>query len=312
MTDIRIKNLHKINSRGSNDLLQDFHASLMPYIIRRVDNCTTVVHSKVVTAAYPLRYMQVQEALNALRLQSQPFDEDRQRTARTVSIVLSGNLYHALMCQQRITIDPRKDVDDVVFTDEDYLSVIALSGHRYVFDIDGVAAWRVDDSWSYTDDGDDDEERTVGHILDDLDMALQMPQGLNACLSQRQTYVGVSPQTDTVDDSVLTALLNEYRSALIEMGNEVSARRVQITPVETSITGCEGPCAFIDPDTDLDDCITLDDTYLRVTKIDDLPFVVRRDALKKYQVQHIRNVLSENEYDGCGDTEVTVTDEFAL
>lgn len=309
MTDIIIKNTHNVNMRGSNDLLQDFHASLTPYIIRRVDYCTKIIHSKVVMPAYPFRYMQVQEAINALRLKSQPFSGNRKRTARTVSIIWNDNLYHSPLCLQRIMIDPREDVDDVVFSDEDFLTIVALGGHHYQFDIDDITGWRVDDSWEYMDDN--AEERTLGHVLNDIDMELQMPYGFVACLAQRQEYSG-KPASSA--DSSLTALFEEYRNKLGDIGikGEVTARRIQLMPVDPSITGCEGPCAFIDPDADVEHCIALDEHYLRINKIDDLPFVLRRNALQKYQVQNIRNALSEEEYDGCGDTEVTVTDEFIL
>lgn len=309
MTDIIIRNTHNINTRGSNDLLQDFHASLTPYIIHRVDYCTKVIYSKVLMPAYPLRYMQIQEAINALRLKSQPFSGSRKRTARTVSVIWNDNLYHSPMCQQRIMIDPREDVDDVVFSDEDFLTIVSLGGHCYQFYIDDIAGWRVDDSWEYIDE--EAEERTLGHILNDIDMELQMPHGFTSCLAQRQEYVGKAASSS---DSSLTALFEEYRNTLSDVvtAGEVTARRIQFMPVDSSITGCEGPCAFIDPDADLEDCIALDESFLRVNKIDDLPFVIHRSALQKYQVQDIRNALSEEEYDGCGETEVTVIKEFIL
>lgn len=312
MTDVRIKNLKTVPTRASNDVLQDFHASLTPYIIRRADNCTTVMHSKVPTAAYPLRYAQVQEALNALRLQSCPFGGERQRTARTVSVVMAGNLYHALTTHCRIHIDPRQTLDDVLFIDDDTLNIISVSGFQHVFALAQLDAWRVDDSWTYIDEG--TEERTLGHILNDIDVALQMPQGFDACLAQRQSYVGTRPSAQNSTECRLTALLDEYRTKLneVEVAGYVAGRRVQIVPKDKSVTGCEGPCAFIDPDAALNDCIVLDDDYLRVNKIDGLPLIIRHGAINRYQIQDIRNVLSEEEYDGCSNTQVTIVEDHTL
>lgn len=313
MTDTTIMNTHAASSQGYNYELQAFHASLMPYVIRCADRCSEVVVQKTIPVGYPLRYTQIQEAVNALRQQSQPFNGDRQRTARTVSIMLTGNLYHSPMCQQRLMVDMREDLNDVVYLDADFLHVVALSGHHYQFDIDQVAAWRVDDSWSYIADG--AEERTLGHILNDIDMELQMPQGLKDCLSRRTFYMASTEEHGHGgEDCALTDLFDEYRSLLSEETpvGEVNGLRVQVMPASKNVMGWGGPCAFLDPDTALDDSITFEGDYLHITKIDGLPFVVRCDTITGYQVQHVRNVLSDEEERGCGDTEVTVISNTVL
>lgn len=311
MTDIIIKNTHAVSAQGYNYELQVFHASLTPYVVRWADQCSEIVIPKIIPVGYPLRYTQIQEAVNALRQQSQPFDDDRQCTARTVSVVLKGNLYHAPTCQQRLMIDTREDVDDVVYLDEDFLNVMALSGHHYQFNIDEIAAWRVDDSWSYIDDG--IEERSLGHILNDIDMELQMPHGLKDCLDHRTFHMG-NPKEHERQDSALTDLFDEYRSQLSDEvpKGEVSGLRIQITPASENVFRWGGPCAFLDPEVELKDSIMLEGNYLHITKVDGLPFVVRRDAITGYQVQHVRNAISEEEEQGCGDTEVTVISENVL
>lgn len=310
MPDIIIKRPDMVSSRGSDDLLQYFHASLTPYIIRRVDNCTTILPARPFTAAYPLRYAQVQEALNALRWQSRPFSGKRQRTARTVTLIMAGNLYHGQTCHSRIQIDPREALNNVLFIEDSMLNVLGVNGYHYVFALDELDAWRVDDSWTYIDDG--TGQRTLGHILNDVDMALQMPEGFDACLAQRQVYM--NPRNHPASQSKLTALLNEYRNELVrvETQSEVHGCRVQVMPTQKAVTGNEGPCAFIDANAKREDCIKLDENYLRVNKIDGLPFVVRRDAINHYQVQNTRNVLSQEEYGGCGSTEITVVEDHIL
>lgn len=313
MSDVLLKKIALAQSGRRDCELQAFHGSLAPYLLTRADLCTHILRAPTVTTAYPVRYSQLQELLNALRQQSVPFDGERRQTARTVTVMLKDNLYHSPTNHTRIVIDPRVALDEVLQEEDDVLVINALSGRRHTFAMDDLDAWRVHDSWTYIDEG--EEERTLGHILNELDSVLQMPQGINECLSHRHVYMGYTPSEDEDNNSELTDLLAEYKAQLnaVTAGGEVTGLRIQCLPAVTDTLSAGGPYIWIDANTSLSDVIELDDHYLRVTSVDELPFVVRRAAIRGYQVQHIRNALDQSSATTiCDGTAVTVVEEHLL
>lgn len=313
MSDVLLKKIALAQTGRRDCELQAFHGSLAPYILTRADLCTHILRAPTVPITYPVRYSQLQEFLNALRQQSAPFDGERRRTARTVTVMLNDNLYHSPTNHARIVIDPRAALEEVVQEEDDTLVINALSGRCYTFAMDDLDAWRVHDSWTYINEGED--ERTLGHILNELDVVLQMPQGISECLAHRHVYMGYAPNEDEDNNSALTDLLAEYKAHLnaVNVEKEVTGLRVQCLPAVTDTLSAGGPYIWIDADASLSDVIELDDHYLRVTSVDELPFVVCRAAIRGYQVQHIRNALDQSSATAiCDGTVVTILEEHLL
>ena len=319
MSDITLPGTTTGRNRAASDRLQDFHGSYLPYIVQLARQAITRQNLPTVPAVYPLRHAQIQEALRAMRQQAITLPGPHVCIARTLTVMLCDTLYHAPTLHRRIALDPRTPLEAVISAQNDTLAVEALNGNSYTLALTNLDAWRVDDSWTYVDPaessvGTASDERTIGHILCDIDSVLQTPNGFEALLNQREESVPAARRSRRPVGDALTPLLTEYWEA-VRLANpsfEMSARRVQVLPLAEPILHSTGPFAMVADDATLDHCAVDDGDWVRITKLDGLPFAVRRSALSQYQLQDIRGALTKSQRQACGVPEVTVLDARPL
>lgn len=245
-------------------------------------------------ADYPSRHVQLEEALTNLRMQTQLMPVIQRPVARVIRIMFKGNLYHALDEHKRMPLDIEKDISDVVQLCNGTLRVQALNGLPYAFDMRDISAYRIDESYTYNSRSAFDSAppplHSLSHLLNQLDRALQLPQGVNALLAQRNRTTKSGRRTDFMRD-----LIDQYVAYLAKQqrpANTITSRRIQLIPSYKAVTPTFSyPSAFLSDLSEPQSLITQDGDYLVIEKTDGFPFVIKRSALRGYRVQDIRESL---------------------
>lgn len=284
-------------SEGPNKLFDSarkFHAYTTPQALKAVLGLTESATTGVsFDANYPSRYVQIQEALTNLRMQTLLQPSICRPMARTLRIIFSGNLYHALNESKCIPLDITAELDNIVTLKEHTLCVHAVSGSRYSFDINDIAAYRIDDSFTYASRSECDSQtptkNTLDYLMESIDWKLQLPYGLNAFLTMRASTTSTgTKKTDAFRDLVEQYYL--YLLQLMKPSDTLVSRRVQVVPAyEPATPTADYPTVFIDGTLPFDNLIELDTKYLVINKIDGLPFIVKRSDIAGYRVQEVKD-----------------------